>query len=181
MGGRASKAKGIWRRCIRFPDYEISERGAVRRAVPSRTRKAGHRLTASPDRGGYLRYHLSKDGRKFLVYAHVLVLEAFVGPKPSPKHEGAHNDGKPWHNHYKNLRWDTRRGNHADLQYHGTAVKGSRNGRAKLTEGQVVQLRKEYAMLGKGRWGVAAGLQVKYGISRSTLRDIVSRAHWGHV
>lgn len=61
-----------------------------------------------------------KDGttsRKALV--HVLVLEAFVGPRP----EGmacCHNDGDGQNNTLANLRWDTYSSNNHDLVRHGT-------------------------------------------------------------
>ena len=49
----------------------------------------------------------------------VLVLEAFVGPRPA-KLDSCHNDGVRTHNHLSNLRWDTRSANLYDAVEHGT-------------------------------------------------------------
>jgi hypothetical protein len=51
---------------------------------------------------------------------HILVLEAFVGPRPAGM-EGCHWDDDPTNNHLSNLRWDTRSANARD------AVRNGRN------------------------------------------------------
>ena len=43
-----------------------------------------------------------------------LVLEAFHGPKPSPKHESCHYDDVSSNNRADNVRWDTRERNRRD-------------------------------------------------------------------
>ncbi len=165
--------------------YLVSELGGVRRRFPGKTRFNTPPKGTLSTHGGYLRYKLMHDsGRKGLVFAHHLVLWTFVGPRPSAKYEGCHNDGNPRNNHYKNLRWDTRKGNHADLQTHGTAVKGSRNGRAKLTEEQVVQMRLDYAELVKNGkpYGSISQLQERYGLSaNSSFYAVIHKRHWRHV
>jgi hypothetical protein len=52
-------------------------------------------------------------------YMHSIVLEAFRGPRPSPSHEGCHDNGNPSDNALSNLRWDTRSGNMLDIVKHG--------------------------------------------------------------
>jgi hypothetical protein len=161
----------------------VSESGDVKRKVPGKTRtNTQHKGTVY--KNGYLRYKLVNDeGKKTLVFAHHLVLWTFVGLRPSPSLEGAHNDGVSANNHYTNLRWDTRKGNHADLQTHGTAVKGVRNGRAKLTEDQVKAIRLEYDTLvasGK-KYGAKTYLCDKFKIGPTAFDDIISRRHWSNI
>lgn len=57
---------------------------------------------------------------------HLLVLEGFVGPRPSSRHHGAHapsNDKR--NNRLSNLRWATPEENERDKKQHGTARRGS--------------------------------------------------------
>lgn len=49
---------------------------------------------------------------------HALVLEAFIGPRPSGM-VCCHNDGDPLNNSVDNLRWDTQASNILDIVKHG--------------------------------------------------------------
>jgi hypothetical protein len=49
---------------------------------------------------------------------HILVLEAFRGPRPEG-HAACHNDGDVGNNHLSNLRWDTYSANNLDIVRHG--------------------------------------------------------------
>lgn len=51
---------------------------------------------------------------------HILVLEAFRGPRPSPSHQACHNNGDRNDNRLTNLRWDTASENLRDKVRHGT-------------------------------------------------------------
>jgi len=115
----------IWRRVVRFPDlYEVSSDGRVR-SIDGRliVRSDG----VSQRRPGRILRHRSKPSGHQTVkldhgkhaYVHVLVLEAFVGPRP-PDAQACHNDGDPTNNVPANLRWDTRAANTLDSVRHGT-------------------------------------------------------------
>lgn len=159
-----------------FSLYMISEYGDVKRKIPGRTRKH------TPPKGtiqpfGYLRYKLTRDdGTRSYIDAHRLVAWTFLGPPP-PKHEVAHNDGNPSNNHFSNLRWDTRKGNHADLKLHGTSVSGVRNGQSVLNEKQVKAIRKQYT----GKFGQIAELSRRYNLSHSAMFAICHRINWRHI
>ena len=111
------------------PNYEVSELGIVRRkphVVPDK--RYGERnlperfLKLIKDKDGYYLVRLSHR----LAFVHVLVLEAFVGPRPEGM-QCCHNNGIADDNKLKNLRWDTPRNNVRDRKLHGTYQYDQRN------------------------------------------------------
>lgn len=86
---------------------------------------------------GYHQILTCIEGKRKHVKAHVLVLEAFVGPRPSGM-VGRHLDGNSSNNLLANLAWGTPSENQQDSVRHGTSygatLKGNRNPQAKLTE-----------------------------------------------
>ena len=98
-----------WLPTLLDPRYKISATGQVR--GPS-----GRILRQSVSDSGYLRV---KTPRVLLI--HRAVLEAFVGPAPSPRHEAAHKDGRKRNNRLENLEWKLKEHNEADKKLHGTA------------------------------------------------------------
>lgn len=114
-----------WRPVVGWEDlYEVSDQGRVRsrdRIVPSRggTRvAAGRVLRPGPTQSGRRTVSLSRDGHARPRRIYLLVLEAFVGPRP-PGMCGCHNDGNPSNDALVNLRWDTWSGNQQDTIEHG--------------------------------------------------------------
>ncbi len=172
-----------WRSCIGFQDYQVSECGDVRRAVGSRTRRAGWRLRGFIDADGYLRYALFDSEReKHPVMAHRLVAEAFIGPAPSEHHEVAHNNGSRVWNHFSNLRWATRTENTCDMVIHGTAQIGSKNGHAKLLDADVIEIRRIYREIKeRRRTGKISDLARAYGVHHATLTKIATGKTWCHL
>jgi hypothetical protein len=165
-----------WRPIPHLPDYAISENGLVRRRTAARTRYAGH-MPKGHMRGGYWAYNLVTPSGKRTLWAHRLVAVAFIGPAPSPSHVIAHWDGDKLNNHYSNLRWATVAENNRDTVRHGRAPCGDRNPRSKLTPAQVREARARYV----GRYGEQSALAREYGVSPSTMRDVLRGAHWRHV
>lgn len=95
--------------------YEVSDLGHVRsldrlilRPDARRTKsqfRRGAPMTRFPhSQQGHLQVHLSKDGRGRALSVHVLVLEAFVGPRPVGLC-GLHANDIPTDNRLSNLRW----------------------------------------------------------------------------
>lgn len=117
--------------------------------------------------------HLGKEQTKLV---HRLVLKTFVGPCPNGM-ECRHLDGNPRNNNLSNLRWGTVKENQADRIRHGTDNRGERCGHAKLTERSV----REILRLRKTGTESATSLSKKYGVSSSTICDIIARRTWGHV
>lgn len=166
-----------WRAVADFPAYEVSECGDVRRLNNSR------RLRGFIDVDGYLRYALiDADGNKRAAIAHRLVAETFIGPAPSELHEVAHNNGSRISNHYTNLRWATRKENDDDRDIHGTRQAGAGNGNAKLTEGDVREIRRIYREIkNRERSGKISDLARNFGIHHATLIHIATGKSWAHL
>lgn len=118
-----------WRPIPEWLGYEASSRGRIRslpRRVPNAwgtsSLIAGRVLRPVPDKRGYLRVNLHAAGKYRTRYVHVLVLEAFTGPRP-PGLEACHWDGDKLNNTPGNLRWDTYEANRADMRRHGRGPK----------------------------------------------------------
>lgn len=89
---------------------------------------------------GYLQVTLYRHGKRCLRHIHSLVLQAFVGPRPS-SHQACHGNGIRDDNRLENLRWDTVRNNHLDKHVHGTMPMGDNHHGAKLMDRDVVAIR----------------------------------------
>jgi len=155
--------------------YEISDLYRIRRVVAARNVVAGHILKPYRDREGYLAIRLCVNGRRPTFKVHHLVLLAFVGPRPEGM-ECRHLDGNKTNNRPENLCWGTSTENAADSFRHGTSPLGERNGRAKLTEANVIEIRKLLAQ-GMPQQAIAS----RFGVSRRTIGRIKSGTRWTHV
>ncbi len=127
-----------WRTVAGFSRYVVSNDGQVasRHAYrKDRPEELASTLTAfvplrilavRTNHGGYVEVKLfADDGRRVWRKVHNLVLEAFVGPRPSPRHHGAHApDRDKTNNRVSNLRWATPEENEADKARHGTKTGG---------------------------------------------------------
>lgn len=158
-----------WRVVARNPNYEVSSLGRVRRATPYRSTEVGYILAQRPCVDGYPRVGLSYGGRIRAIAVHVLVCEAFHGPRPSPKHQAAHGDGVRTNAAASNLRWATHRENQADRVLHGTNPVGERNPAAKLTDMNIWAIRARH-LLGEQN----ASLARCFGVSDTHIGRVVS-------
>lgn len=97
--------------------YAVSDLGRVRslhrvvtRVDGQRQRVTGRILSATPATDGRLRVALAGPAGRRRQRVHVLVLEAFVGPRPEGM-DGRHADGNYTDNRLSNLLWDTPQNN----------------------------------------------------------------------
>ncbi len=113
-------------------------------------------------------------GRKRVAYAHHVMLEAFVGPKPANM-EALHINGNAGDNRLANLRWGSREENIADMRLHGR-MKGEKHFAAKLTADLVREIRRR-ADAGEIHQQIANSL----GIKREQVSKIYRRERWAHI
>ena len=112
-------------------------------------------------------------GRKMTPWRiHQLVLLAFVGTCPEGM-EVCHNDGSKTNNCLENLRYGTRKENIWDKDRHGTILFGERNPMSKVTQEQVVDMRRRHEN-GESQTKIA----VDFGIDRSEVSRIVNFKVW---
>ncbi len=89
-----------WRTFPTLPAYEVSDEGEVRLIGSDKP------LKTKQDRYGYRRVNLIRPPVHNVWFrVHLLVLETFVGPKPSTRHRGIHQDDNRRNNHINNLSW----------------------------------------------------------------------------
>lgn len=180
MSSRIEPTAEIWVSVPGWPGYEVSDRGRVRSwKWPGKMRAWVEDRSRSPRvlrpdvRNGYLGVLLSdKDRGRRHVNIHVLVLEAFVGPRPEGM-QVAHTNGERHDNRIENLRWATPSSNNADKHAHGTHQHGERIGSAKLTATDV----HEIVTLRRDGVGVAR-LADKFGVCRNTITNITTGRAW---
>ena len=164
-----------------FPRYAISEEGVVLSVcghVKERTKpwsKARRLKTPPNSRHGYCTVCLCRNGRIYNKRVHILVLTAFVGPRPDGM-QSRHLDGDKTNNHLSNLKWGSAAQNYGDMVLHGTNPQGERHGNAKLTEDDIRKIRERRAN-GDILRVLAADFHVHFG----TISKICLQKYWNHV
>lgn len=159
--------------------YEVSDQGNVRsidrthyfRGVKRYARGVPLKPLSHPS--GYRRVTLWKNGVYQSAFIHTLVLEAFVGPRPSG-HEAAHGNGVKKDNRLENLRWATPSENQADRETHGTGRWGKPHVIGHLDAETVRRLRQHYLLAPVSITELAA----HFGLPRTTVADVVKRRTW---
>jgi hypothetical protein len=156
-----------WQSIAGFPGYEVSSQGRVKSF-----RKANHGIILCPiwtDRS-YFVVNLYRDSQRFQRSIHRLVLETFRGP-PALGQEARHLNGDPTDITLNNLAWGTPVENGADKRLHGS-VRGEKHPRAKLTEQDVVILRRMRRLYPIAIWAWT------FGVHRSTINKVLARETW---
>ena len=101
--------------------YEVSDQGRVR-SLPRTTRTGsweGRVRKPNILKSGHLQVALWKESRRTTLGIHVLVMAAFVGPRPEGQ-EVRHLDGNPANNTLLNLTYGTRSDQRMDDVRNGT-------------------------------------------------------------
>lgn len=179
-----------WRIVTRFPNYEVSNFGHVRRAVDcygtykGKKRKsprffAGRIISSTSLQSRHLTVKLWRDGDKrgTTEYVHILVCEAFLGPKPSSRHLAAHWNGDPSDNNVENLRWATPSENNEDTIRHGRSNIGRRvDTSKKLSKNDIPTIRELL------REGVShSRISTKFGCTRENITHIANGRSWAGI
>lgn len=155
-----------WRRHPKYPEYELSSDGNVRSIYTMRP------LVGRIDKDGYRALVLCTGGRRINARVAAMVLEAWVGPRPSgfvARHlNGVRADNRP-----SNLTWSTQKDNIGDKIRHGTQQIGERGSRTILTEAQAR----------RAKFGVESvkALAAEFGVARITIYQIRAGRNWRHL
>lgn len=172
----------VWTTVPNFTGYEVSTFGNFRTYRPQngvgKFLKEPRKVTPKPVQGKpYLRVSFrTDDGKAVYKKAHVLVLEAFVEPAPTPEHQTRHLNGNHRENYLSNLVWGTPQENADDRINHGTQLRGVSIHTSKLTEEDVREIRSGPKDRSKVKY-----FTNKFGVSRSCILDVLSGKTWSHV
>jgi hypothetical protein len=119
-------------------------------------------MTPTRNDAGYHVVTLGRDRKQKRV--HVLVLEAFIGPRPKGM-QACHEKDDKENNSLKALRWDTPKNNISERK----SAKGENHGRAKITDVQrdeIIEARKNGEKL--------KSIGARYGISDTRVSQIAN-------
>lgn len=179
-----SSAVELWIAIPSLPGYEASNFGNIRsfRWTVNRNHSAYAQIAQLKkifvNENGYCIVGIGHSKR---MRVHVLVAEAFLGPKPG-KLDVNHKDGNKQNNRPENLEYITR----SDNCRHGFELglsftsfreyQGSKHPLSKLEDSDVRAIREDYSN------GISRrDLATKYGISYYTVWDITERRRWTHI
>lgn len=157
-----------WRTLQGLSHYPITNDGRVL----SMWKGSPVELSGGIDKDGYRKYVLIDDnGSRRYVRRCSMVCEAFHGPRP----DGAvvrHHDGTRQNDDPRNLSWADQKTNLADRIEHGTAPRGERSVKARITTAQAGEIKRALAEGGNPRdiarrIGCTAGtvFAIRYGLS----------------
>lgn len=158
----------------------IGSRGTIRHV------STGNTVYVRASKAGYLEVGISLQGKRLTLKVHRLVAECHLDPpcemlveKCSKEHHGKvivkHLDNNKLNNYFLNLAWSSTADNIKDAWKDGLipALKGERNGRAKLTDEMVHKLCKDY----EDGMSPTEAIE-KYGISRQQATKIRAGFQW---
>lgn len=158
--------------------FKISNYGNV---ISINGKYLGERLMpCTIDPAGYKSTTLRTVGKKrWCVRIHTLVALHFVeNGKPGEYDTVNHLDGNKLNNHFSNLEWCTAGMNTSHAFKSGLVdFKGSKSVHAKITEADVLDMRRKYAT---GKF-TQEQLAKPFGMSRRHIGDILNRVCWAHI
>ena len=159
--------------------YQVSNLGRVRSLDRMKNNRLfrGRVLRQPKDNDGYCLVTLCDGKRSKTGKVHRLVAFAFI-PNPDNLPEINHIDENKENNRADNLEWCSTKYNLTYGSRKGMMA-GTKNNHAKLTEKEVVEIRKIYKK-GDMQFGQSA-LGKKYGVSHIQIANIVKRKSWKEI
>lgn len=167
--------------------YEISNLGRVKslprmtRHSEGRTKKVPGRFLAQAPSKGYLTVRLYREqGAGITNLVHRILAMAFISAPPFDGAHVNHIDGNRLNNEASNLEWCT----HLQNTRHAISIglfkpKGQDASRAKLTNEQVLEIRRRYKPFDPVNGGKP--LAKEFGVSNALIGNIAARRYWTHI
>lgn|GEM_PF-2358257 len=169
------------KKCPSYPGYSVNENGEVfshRKRKPANINKPGgsvayidfscaKKMSPCKNKKGYLQVSIATDGKIRPIGIHVLVADAFIGPKPESS-VVRHLDDNSENNHPSNLAYGSHHDNAQDRIHNKGYKAGGDHKNAKLTFEQAEEIRQ----LRKRKIGTK-GLADMFGVSTSTIESII--------
>lgn len=156
-----------------FEGYFVTEDGKVFSNKQGKLRE----ISQSVQRKYYASSFWVEGGTQKHIYVHRLVALTFIN-NPENKPFVNHKDGNKLNNNVSNLEWVTRQENvdHAMENNLVPAMVGVNNGRAILTEDQVIDI---YSRLLNGEKSI--DLAREFSVEKTTIGNIKRRKEWKHI
>ncbi len=161
-----------WKKIKGFDDYIISNHGRVKSFKNKKERILKPAIV-----NGYYQIILCGEEQHYKKI-HRLVAEAFI-PNIENKPQINHINGIKIDNEVGNLEWCTISENSIHSRKMGLqiALKGESNANSKLTEKDVMEIRKKYIPIKYS----SVKLSKEYGVSSRLIRKIIKRIAWNHI
>lgn len=162
-----------WREIPEFAGYFASADGEILSLAKSASKPYILKQQANRWNYRYVFLYRNKEMRKMFV--HRAVLMAWVR-MPEEWEEGRHLNDNPSENYLENLAWGSRQDNVDDKRKNGRIPIGEDVSAAKLTEGEVTELRRLY-----GEGVSSQELADMYHISKGQVTKTVRGGSWSHL
>lgn len=165
-----NKTRTEFRRIPGYKDYWVSANGEII------STKKNNPIIMKPisAKDGHMYVFLYSNGNTKKMWVHRAVLYAW---DRSPKYyeECRHLNDIPYDNRLGNLCWGTREENLNDRRINNGLPVGEKSGTCKLTEKQVLEIRKEYGKTSLRKLGE------KYGVSHTAIRRAALGIKWSYL
>lgn len=166
----------IWKKIPEFENYEVSNFGNVKRTVFKTKNLQPKLLKFNLSNKGYYKVVLFKNNKRYENFVHRLVMKTFIGKCPD-NFEVNHINAVRNDNRLENLEYITRSGNKKhSFQFGLSDTKGTKNGRAKLDELKVKEIKRRLLEGEK-----QSKLAREFGVTFMTISLIRQGKNWSHV
>ena len=158
-------------------DYTVREDGKIFGNHTCGRGKLGRELKQRLDSDGYYCITVGTNDKRTSMKVHRIIALAFVD-NPLNLPEVDHIDNNKTNNNANNLQWISSSDNKSKIPFERRSVarQGERNGRAILTENDVLNIRSLY-----DNGTTIADIARKYNRGHSTILNIVHRHTWKHI
>lgn len=158
-------------------DYTVREDGKIFGNHTCGRGKAGRELKQRLNSDGYYCVTVGVNGNRTVMRVHRIIALAFI-ENPLNLPEVDHIDNDRTNNHVSNLQWISSSDNKNKIPYDRRSKprQGEKNGRAILTEKEVLEIRELY------KTGIKiSDIAKRYNRGHSTILNIVHRNTWKHI